>query len=123
MYLQSGRDLTPQRPRATLPVTLQILPFYMEGTTLLGSCQLAAADRAADGPLVDAEPPCGLLRRQRLGHTTRAVRALPLPGLVPRLVGVVRRLVMHGSARMIEPSRPDKESEVVRRRRVVSRKS
>jgi hypothetical protein len=69
----------------------------MEGAALLGGCQLAAADRAADGPLVDAQPPRGLLRRQRLGHTTRAVRALPLPGLVPRVVGVVRRLLTHGS--------------------------
>jgi hypothetical protein len=80
----------------------------MEGATLLCSRQLTAAYSAADGALVDAEEPAGLLRRQCIGHTTSEFRALPFPGLSPLAVGVPRRLVAHGTGRMIQWLRLDK---------------
>jgi hypothetical protein len=68
----------------------------MEGAAPFCGNQLAAANSAADGSLVDAELPRGLLCRQRAGHATGELWALPFPGLFPLAVGVPRRLVVHG---------------------------
>jgi hypothetical protein len=106
--LQPRPDVTPDRPRATFAVALDLVAIYMEGTALLRGRQLTAANGAADGPLVDAEQPRGLARRQCLGHTTGEIWALPLPGVFPLAVGVRRRLVAHGSGRMIQRPRWDK---------------
>ena len=78
----------PKWPCALLPVSLQCLRCYMEGTTLLSSRQLPIVDRAANGPLVDAEQLRGLPRRETIGHSSGEILAIPDPGFFLLTIGV-----------------------------------